>query len=384
MSMQEWTGTEVAQMSGQAPLPESGGSHSEDRTYDRIAKAIAYIDEHFQEQPSLDDIASAIGMSRFHFQRLFSEWAGVSPKKFMQYMSLEYAKTLLKDGKTSLLDAAYATGLSGTGRLHDLFVHIERMTPGEYKRGGEGLEINYCFADSPFGRLLVAATNKGVCHMGFADDETAALDELRQQFPSASYEQVVDRFQQEALFVFQEDWHALDKIRLHLKGSPFQLKVWECLLKIPAGQLASYGDVARAIGQPKSSRAVGTAVGDKPGGVPDPLPPRDPRQRQSWRLPLGGNAQGGDCWLGGCARRRCVACPAAFQPLLPEAQRLSHVRRFDIVGSLQIRQRSRHACRAMHGARRQPQRVGGVFPEAASHRRRAGSVARWLLRQDAH
>ena len=261
MSTREWTDAEVAHMNGQAPepLPETG-----DRTYDRIAGAIAYINEHFQEQPSLDDIAAAAGMSRFHFQRLFSEWAGVSPKKFMQYMSLEYAKTLLKDGKTSLLDAAYATGLSGTSRLHDLFVHIERMTPGEYKRGGEGLNINYCFADSPFGRLLVAATAKGVCHMAFADDETTTLDELKRQFPNAAYEQVVDKYQQDALFVFQEDWHALDRIRLHLKGSAFQLKVWECLLKIPTGQLASYGDVAQAIGQPTSSRAVGTAVGDNP------------------------------------------------------------------------------------------------------------------------
>ena len=266
MGTQEWTGAEVAQMSKQLskPLQKTGDLRTDSRTYDRIAKAIAYIGEHFQEQPSLDDMAAAASMSRYHFQRLFSEWAGVSPKKFMQYMSLEYAKTLLEDGKATVLDAAYATGLSGTGRLHDLFVHIERMTPGEYKRGGEGLNINYCFADSPFGRLLVAATPKGVCHMAFADDEATALDELQRQFPNAAYEQIVDRFQQDALFVFQEDWHALDQIRLHLKGSAFQLKVWECLLKIPAGRLASYGDVARAIGQPKSSRAVGTAAGDNP------------------------------------------------------------------------------------------------------------------------
>ena len=234
------------------------------RTYERIARAIGYINENFQDQPSLDEMAAAAGVSRYHFQRLFSEWVGVSPKKFTQYLSLEYAKNLLKNNRATLLDAAYATGLSGTSRLHDLFVHIEHMTPGEYKNGGENLQINYCFADSPFGRLIVASTPKGVCHMAFEENETDARECLKHRFPNASYNQVVDRFQQSALFIFQKDWSELETIKLHLKGSAFQLKVWECLLKIPSGRVATYGDVARSIDKPAASRAVGTAIGENP------------------------------------------------------------------------------------------------------------------------
>ena len=234
------------------------------RTYERIARAIGYINDHFQDQPSLDEMAAAAGVSRYHFQRLFSEWVGVSPKKFTQYLSLEYAKNLLKNNRATLLDAAYATGLSGTSRLHDLFVRIEHMTPGEYKNGGENLQINYCFADSPFGRLIVASTPKGVCHMAFEDNKTDARECLKHRFPNATYNQVVDRFQQSALFIFQKDWRELEAIRLHLKGSAFQLKVWECLLKIPSGRVATYGDVARSIDKPTASRAVGTAIGENP------------------------------------------------------------------------------------------------------------------------
>ncbi len=234
------------------------------RTYDRIARAIGYINDNFQDQPSLDEMAAAAGVSRYHFQRLFSEWVGVSPKKFTQYLSLEYAKTLLQNDRATLLDAAYETGLSGTSRLHDLFVHIEHMTPGEYKNGGENLQINYCFADSPFGRLIVASTPKGVCHMAFEDNETDARECLKHRFPNATYNQVVDRFQQSALFIFQKDWSELETIKLHLKGSAFQLKVWECLLKIPSGRVATYGDVARSIDKPAASRAVGTAIGENP------------------------------------------------------------------------------------------------------------------------
>ena len=234
------------------------------RTYERIARAIGYINDHFQDQPSLDEMAAAAGVSRYHFQRLFSEWVGVSPKKFTQYLSLEYAKNLLKNNRATLLDAAYATGLSGTSRLHDLFVRIEHMTPGEYKNGGENLQINYCFADSPFGRLIVASTPKGVCHMAFEDNKTDARECLKHRFPNATYNQVVDRFQQSALFIFQKDWRELEAIRLHLKGSAFQLKVWECLLKIPSGRVATYGDVAQSIDKPTASRAVGTAIGENP------------------------------------------------------------------------------------------------------------------------
>lgn len=232
--------------------------------YHRIAQAIDYIHENFKDQPPLDDIASAVGVSPFHFQRLFTEWAGVSPKKFMQYLSIDYAKQLLKNERSTLLDAAYETGLSSSSRLHDLFISIEGMTPGEFKNGGEKLSINYCFAESPFGKIIVASTAKGVCHMSFREDQHLALSELKTHFPNAQYHQVFDKFQQDALFIFQSDWQQLDQIKLHLKGTEFQLKVWETLLTIPMGQLSTYGNVAQKIDKPKAARAVGTAIGNNP------------------------------------------------------------------------------------------------------------------------
>ena len=232
--------------------------------YQRIEKAITYINDHFKDQPSLEEIAAAIHVSPFHFQRMFTEWAGVSPKKFMQYMSVEYAKGLLKNRNATLWDTAYETGLSGTSRLHDLFINIEGMTPGEYKNGGAGLNINYSFAESPFGKLIVASTAKGVCHMFFEEDETRALAELKKRFPGATYYQITDKFQQDALFIFQKDWKYLDQIKLHLAGTPFQIKVWESLLKIPMGCLRTYGDIAQSIDKPNASRAVGTTIGANP------------------------------------------------------------------------------------------------------------------------
>lgn len=232
--------------------------------YDRIEKAIHYIRANFKEQPSLDDIAAAVYLSPFHFQRLFTEWAGVSPKKFIQYLSIEYAKKLLQDEQSTLFDTAYKTGLSGTSRLHDLFVNIEGMTPGEYKNGGENLVINYCFAESLFGKLMVASTTKGVCHIAFDVDETEALAVLKSRFPNAMYYQMVNKFQQSALAVLQNSENQLDKIKLHLSGTPFQLKVWDSLLKIPMGNLTTYGTIAKHIGKPKASRAVGTAIGSNP------------------------------------------------------------------------------------------------------------------------
>jgi len=236
----------------------------EHANYHRIAQAIDYIQENFKEQPSLDDIATAIGISPFHFQRLFTEWAGISPKKFMQYLSVEYAKQLLKKEQLTLLDTAHQIGLSGTSRLHDLFVNIEGMTPGEFKNGGEKLSINYCFAESPFGKVIIASTIKGVCHMFFEEDEKQALFDLKQRFPSAQYQQVIDKYQQDALFVFQNDWKQLDQIKLHLKGTDFQLNVWRALLTIPMGQLTTYGHMAKQVGNPAASRAVGTAIGSNP------------------------------------------------------------------------------------------------------------------------
>ena len=232
--------------------------------YERIAEAINYIKLNFKEQPNLDVVAEKVNLSPFHFQRMFTDWAGISPKKFLQYLSLDYAKGILKDKQATLFDTAFETGLSGTGRLHDLFMNIEGMTPAEYKNGGKALSINYSFAESPFGNIIVASTPKGICYMAFADDRDEAFNNLHAQFPNAQYTQVVDIAQQNALFIFKKDWSELSKIKLHLKGTSFQLKVWDALLNIPMGGLSTYSSVAAAIHQPNASRAVGSAVGDNP------------------------------------------------------------------------------------------------------------------------
>lgn len=232
--------------------------------YTRIAMAIEYIKTHFKEQPNLDEVAKIVHLSPFHFQKLFSEWAGTSPKKFLQYTTVEYAKTLLKENQATLFDTAYETGLSGTGRLHDLFINIEGMTPAEYKNGGKNLSINYSFAESPFGNILVASTEKGICYMAFVDDESSAFSTMLHHFPNAHFRQMVDLMQQNALYIFTHDWSKLNQIKLHLKGTEFQLKVWQTLLKIPMGQLTTYGAIANKIENPNASRAVGTAIGTNP------------------------------------------------------------------------------------------------------------------------
>ena len=232
--------------------------------YNRIAEAIEYIKNNFKEQPNLDKVAEQVHLSPFHFQRLFSEWAGTTPKKFLQYISIEHAKKLLKEQQATLFDTAFETGFSGTGRLHDLFVNIEGMTPAEYKNGGKDILVNYSFAESPFGNLIVASTSKGVCFMAFHDNEINALNKLKQKFPNATFQRKLDLIQQNALLIFQNDWSKLSEIKLHLKGTDFQLKVWETLLKIPMGKLSTYGSVAKQIGNANASRAVGTAIGSNP------------------------------------------------------------------------------------------------------------------------
>ncbi len=232
--------------------------------YNRIANAIDYIKQNFKEQPNLDEVAEKVNLSPFHFQRLFSDWAGVSPKKFLQYISIEYAKEILKTKQATLFDAAYETGLSGTGRLHDLFVKIEGMTPGEYKNGGENLSINYSFYDCPFGDILVASTHKGVCYLAFSENQPTALNLLLNRFPNARFQERHDFIQKNALYIFTKDWSKLNQVKLHLKGTDFQLKVWEMLLKIPMGGLSTYGSIAKDLINPNASRAVGTAIGSNP------------------------------------------------------------------------------------------------------------------------
>lgn len=233
--------------------------------FKQIAEAIEYIRVTFKEQPNLFDIADNVHMSPYHFQRLFTQWAGTSPKKFLQYISIEHAKKVLLENKmATLADVAYDTGLSSTSRLHDLFISIEGMTPAEYKNGGKHLEINYSFYDSPFGKLIVASTPKGICHMAFEDDPNTAFDILKCKFPEALYQQWVSPIHQDAVRIFHHETGNLGQIKLHLKGTDFQLKVWESLLKIPIGQLTTYGSIASDIGCAAASRAVGTAIGSNP------------------------------------------------------------------------------------------------------------------------
>ncbi len=232
--------------------------------FNRIATAIDYIQQHFKKQPTLEEVAEHVHLSPFHFQRLFTDWAGVSPKKFLQYISLHHAKKLLKDHQTTLFEASYKTGLSGTSRLHDLFVNIEGMTPAEFKNGGRDLTIQYSYADSPFGNILVASTHIGICHLAFSENDELEFQKLVGQFPNATFHHKVDFIQQNALFIFRHDWSKLQEIKLHLKGTGFQLKVWETLLRIPEGMVTTYGQIARQMKKPKAARAVGTAIGDNP------------------------------------------------------------------------------------------------------------------------
>ena len=236
----------------------------EEINFTRITEAINFIQLNFKSQPSLEEIAEKVNLSPYHFQRLFSLWAGTSPKRFLQYISIGYAKKCLKENQASLFETALETGLSGTSRLHDLFVNIEGMTPGEYKNGGENLVINYSFAETPFGTIIVASTQKGICHLVFSEEEEIALMQLKAKFPAAKFARKFDPIQQNALLIFQNDWTKLNQVKLHLKGTAFQLKVWETLLKIPMGRLSTYGSIARKVDNPKASRAIGTAIGDNP------------------------------------------------------------------------------------------------------------------------
>ncbi|HXS36809.1 MAG TPA: methylated-DNA--[protein]-cysteine S-methyltransferase, partial [Flavipsychrobacter sp.] len=231
--------------------------------YQRIEEAIEFIHSNYVNQPKLEEIAAYIHVSPFHFQRMFKEWAGVSPKKFLQYISLQHAKYLL-DKNHTVADTAFETGLSGSSRLHDLFITIEGMTPGEYKNGGALLNIQYDITDSPFGKIFIVSTAKGISNIFFTDNEITGLNELKKTWPNATIKKEKNKQHELVARFFNNDWHDIQKIKLHLKGTDFQLKVWEALLKIPTGKLTTYATIAERLNHPKASRAVGSAVGDNP------------------------------------------------------------------------------------------------------------------------
>ncbi len=235
-----------------------------DLQFHRIAEAIRFIREHFAEQPALDDIARQVHLSPYHFQRLFQQWAGVSPKQFLQYITVEHAKNSLRAGR-STLETSFAVGLSGNGRLHDLFVKMEACTPGDFKQRGRGLDIRHAEIDTPFGAALVAETGLGICQLTFSDAGAQAPEALlAAEFPLARFRHGLGPNGARAAQFFQDFQAPAAPIALDLKGSPFQVQVWKALLRIPPTQLVSYQDLAAQIGQPGASRAVGTAVGKNP------------------------------------------------------------------------------------------------------------------------
>ncbi|WP_372570622.1 methylated-DNA--[protein]-cysteine S-methyltransferase [Ruegeria jejuensis] len=232
--------------------------------YGVMRRAIEVIDRG-GESLSLEELARQMDMSPAHFQRLFSRWVGVSPKKYQQYLALGHAKALLHDRFTTL-DAAHSVGLSGGGRLHDLFMRWESMSPGEYARKGNGLVIYWGWFESPFGASLVMGTDKGICGIGFAAEtgEEAAMEDLISRWPQAEFIEDPMRLRPWVLSAFGAESEKLDPTPLYLIGSPLQIKVWEALLRIPSGHVTTYSEIAEAIGQPRAVRAVGTAVGRNP------------------------------------------------------------------------------------------------------------------------
>jgi AraC family transcriptional regulator of adaptative response/methylated-DNA-[protein]-cysteine methyltransferase len=233
--------------------------------YARIGTAIEYLVAHYDEQPSLTEVAERVRLSPYHFQRVFARWAGISPKRFVQYLTLEHAKRAL-EGSASVLDAAYDAGLSGPGRLHDLFVTYESMTPGEYKRGGAGRVIRFGVVPSPFGACFIGATDKGICGLGFlsSDDPGEAEAFFRERWPAAQLVLDARAIAPLAEAIFALDGRSRRPLRVHLMGTAFQLKVWEALLRIPPGALVSYQHLASALCGPSAARAVGGAVGANP------------------------------------------------------------------------------------------------------------------------
>lgn len=227
--------------------------------YNIMRRALGLIDD--QPGLSLADLAAQMNMSPSHFQRLFSQWVGVSPKRYQQYLTLDHAKSLLRDHMTTL-QVSHSVGLSGNGRLHDLFIRWEAMSPGDYARAGAGLTIFWGWFDSPFGKALVMGTEKGLCGLAFASEtgEVAAMEDMTARWPKAQFVEDAARLTPLVDTAFAQK----GETRLHMIGAPFQLKVWEALLQIPSGHVTTYSEIASAIGNPKAVRAVGTAVGRNP------------------------------------------------------------------------------------------------------------------------
>jgi AraC family transcriptional regulator of adaptative response/methylated-DNA-[protein]-cysteine methyltransferase len=248
--------------------------------YDRVRRALEYLTARWRQQPNLDDVAEHVGLSPSHFHHLFKRFAGITPKAFLQAITLDHAKALLKDS-ASILDATYEVGLSGPSRLHDLFVTHEAMSPGEWKAGAEGLTLQYGYAQSPFGEALVVMTDRGLAGLGWVDEKMApgraadsgkpaggregALADMTRRWPNARFIENQSLAERTVQRIFEpEQWQHNQPLNIVMLGSDFEVRVWQTLLKIPMGRATTYGDVARHIGKPTAARAVGTAVGRNP------------------------------------------------------------------------------------------------------------------------
>jgi len=234
--------------------------------YQRVERAIAFLEQNYHRQPSLQEIAENVNLSEYHFQRLFTRWVGISPKRFLQFLTKEHAKELLEKSE-DLLNVAFETGLSGPGRLHDLFVACEAVTPGEFKNRGEGLTIAYGFHPTPFGECLLATTERGICHLAFVQPggRERALDALKNRWQEARLTRDVAHTRSLTGQIFARyAGQASPPLHLYLSGTNFQIKVWEALLRIPPGAVASYEDIAVRIGRPDAARAVSNAVAQNP------------------------------------------------------------------------------------------------------------------------
>lgn len=234
--------------------------------YAKVEQAIHYLAEHRHDQPNLDAVAREAGLSPHHFQRVFTRLAGISPKRFLQYTTLEEAKTLLR-GRHSVLDTSYAVGLSGAGRLHDLFINGEAVTPGVYKSGGEGLKIRYGVHPCPFGYALIGMTSHGICELDLrssAEDARRNLARMQSKWPQARLVEDLAATRHVVEQMTQHGQACVQKLPLHLRGTNFQLKVWQAILRVPEGALTTYSEIAEAVGSPHGVRAVGSAVGDNP------------------------------------------------------------------------------------------------------------------------
>ena len=253
------------------PTPKTPGALSANASndYALVRAAIRFLHEHWTDHPDLDLLSRHLGLSPAHTQKLFKRWCGLSPKEFVQAITVDHARSLL-GGSASVLDAAYEVGLSGAGRLHDLFVDHEAMTPGDYKRRGEGLDMIYGFHESPFGEVLILATDRGVAGLAFVDEDknqtrAQALADMTGRWPSASFSEEPERTSVHVARIFEPcAWTPERPVRLVLIGTDFEVRVWETLLRIPMGRAVSYADIARHLGKPSASRAVGSAVGRNP------------------------------------------------------------------------------------------------------------------------